>query len=265
MMGICIEDAYGVEISNAVLDSIGHDGEVNNRLGKGILLDGARYCKIKNTSILSRENLIGGLAYGVEFQGNPINNDIEVSCVGVGNASVSKPFEFFNDIPIGNNVVVNNVDRMPVNIVKPNENLNTDEDANGVCNGFTSAVQSGVTANFSIDGCQRIDITANTGEAGAYIYMEKTLSPGTAISAMLEGKKSGDVYFKLQINWFNGENFLSNVSGTNKSSQMFDYSVINGEIAPETSTKARICLFVLPVAAEGIGSVWFNHLIVNVV
>jgi len=132
----------------------------------------------------------------------------------------------------------------------------------GVATGFTSSNIAGITSTYSIDGGQKIQITASTVASASCIGQTITtidLSKTYTISAIL--KTLGNVVAHIYIDWYNGATYLNTTDVTAVSSYEYDL-VSNTTITPlANSTKCKISFGILPLAIGNVGSGWFKEVV----
>jgi hypothetical protein len=130
-----------------------------------------------------------------------------------------------------------------------------------VVTNFTSTAEAGITAIFSIDSVQRIDITASTTSGKAMVFQDIPCSPGEIISASVWAKKADNANARIVFLWYNGTTYLDYASSN---IALTDWSIctLEGKVVPANATKLRLACAVTPTAVGNTGTGWFKNILV---
>lgn len=132
---------------------------------------------------------------------------------------------------------------------------------NGVATGFTSLNSATITALYTIDGGQKIEIKGGTVVTAGKIKQDvTTINTSSTYTFSTIFKTSGNVNANIFVDWYNGGVYLSTTvcSLQGESSSDFDLYT-SGTITPNASaTKCTIALGISPNTIGDVGSGWYK-------
>lgn len=142
-------------------------------------------------------------------------------------------------------------------LINPDLNIDTNED--GVADDWSTAISSGITANFEIDtGKQRINITASTSANNAYIYQFVDCLPGDVFNAKATGWCNGDTKVMISLAFYNGAAYISQNYSTQYLNADNQEITLTGITAPANTTRVALRLFHQIPTIGLTGSAWFT-------
>lgn len=148
--------------------------------------------------------------------------------------------------------------------------MDVDSNSDGVVDGFTSTVDSGITAAFALnDSAQKIDMTASTAAGNAKVsYGMFEVSPNTVYSFQVLTRgivASGNFVNNISIAWYDSANVTISYSDVGLQTPTAYWKLIKLEniTSPSNAVKARIYLRCNAQAAGDTGSVWFRNVMLE--
>ncbi len=148
-------------------------------------------------------------------------------------------------------------------------NMDTDNNADGVADGFICGWHGGATSGntvFSMDSAQKIDLNNPSSAASGSMYQEVSVASGDSVSFRVEAKSSGtgSGNFRIYIAWYNGGTFISEILANEATSAILNYTEYKSEnnIAPANATKVRITL-VASANGSSHWTVWFKNAMIE--
>ncbi len=140
-------------------------------------------------------------------------------------------------------------------------NPNMTSGVNGVATGFTSANDSTITANYTMEDCQKIEITGGTVVTSAKVKQTiNTINPTLAYTISALFKTLGDVNADIWVDWYNGSTYLSSSEAKQESSNEFELLTAN-VTSPANTTKCMISFGIIPQNIGDKGCGWFKEVI----
>lgn len=188
-----------------------------------------------------------------------IENDTDIS------AGQIKP-TWENNNPDGDEAV--EIHLRPATNLVSNWRMDTDDDGDGVVNGWSETIAADHTASTSIeDGAQKIDLTGSTGLADSYV--EQTITGIEAgkdytISPELQTDGLTDVDVVLEYAWLDAADAVlaSAEIGPFTSIEDFERRYAYDQTAPASATKLRLRAIIRTTTAGGTGTVWWDDMMV---
>ena len=142
-------------------------------------------------------------------------------------------------------------------ILSPSMTVDTNVD--GVVDNWTKNNGAGVTATFSLDTVQKIEITASGAPStSTYVFQDIAIIAGEIITFKGTMKISGNVTGRVVVQCLDSaDTVLSTTTTTFTDTSYIEKSVAN-LIAPPTTTKVKCILGILQNADGNVGSAWFK-------
>lgn len=144
--------------------------------------------------------------------------------------------------------------------------MNVDTDADGVVDGFTSVIDTGITATFALDdNAQKIAVTASTNIGSAYISTASfTVFPSTKYSFQVLSRgivSAGAFKNNISIAWYDASDvFISNSDiGAQTPTSYWKLYRLENITSPANAAKARIYLRAFASVVGDTGTVWFRN------
>ena len=164
---------------------------------------------------------------------------------------------FFFDPNINKTLDMAKYSNVKPNLVKSHL-MTVDTDSDGVCDNFASASGVGITATFSMDTVQKIQITASASVNVSYVYQIVQVIAGQIISFQFDYKVDGDVRAFLNVDWYENLNYLSSSVVAYGTSTSYAALQLLNLTAPATCTQATIKIGLHPLVIGNVGSVWIK-------
>lgn len=147
-----------------------------------------------------------------------------------------------------------------------NPSMTSDDNMNGIADSYNWSNGNGITAQCSMDkveNAQKVSITASTTALRSHFYQSVEVMPGAVYNLGVEGKVSGNVRIKLQVDWYNGNNFISAVSTPYVTANEFTTLTLSNKVSPANAAYAKILLVVEPLNSGDTGEAWFKNLVLT--
>jgi len=161
----------------------------------------------------------------------------------------------------------NNIVNQSLNLIK-NWRLNIDSNSNGLTDDWENSwLQGGTTAAFSIDGVQKIEITASpaAGIALTAFMPANYISVQSGQKYILElyTKVSGNVTSFIGADYFDsGKNYVDSIVGISISSAAYTRSYVAFTI-PAAAAYITPKLIIVPDAVDNLGSGWYKNAVLR--
>jgi hypothetical protein len=190
------------ELNGCIIDSVSI-GDVGG-LGKGLLVDGAKKCKI-NVSICNRTNLAGNMKQAIQINTDSYDNTIDAK-IYTDNATLAAVTWINPDYPVGNLITINGSNIGDSDFVEYRD-LNKFDSLN-IPMGFVEEIVGGVTCTKSIvDKKFKVTITAASTWGRYKLTRYGKCVAGDVVDVLGKGSIiTGSLFIRLEVAFYSAAN-----------------------------------------------------------